>query len=138
MRFEATLEPAVVDGTRERLARAVNNLLDNAAKRTPPGGRRGARRRPRRARRDHGTGVDPEDLPHLFDRFYRGASSRGRPGSGLGLAIVRQVAEAHGGTVHAEGRAGGGALLRLRLPVAADRVPAAVGWGAADRLLPDS
>ena len=51
--------------------------------------------------RDHGTGVDPEDLPHLFDRFYRGASARGRPGSGLGLAIVRQVAEQHGGSVRA-------------------------------------
>ena len=77
-----TCSPAVVEGTRERLARAVNNLLDNAAKHSP-------RRRRRRGAsptshgvrvRDHGTGVDPEDLPHLFDRFYRGASSRGRPG----------------------------------------------------------
>ncbi|MCD6014868.1 MAG: two-component sensor histidine kinase, partial [Solirubrobacterales bacterium] len=70
---------------------------------------------------------DAEDLPHVFDRFFRSAAARELPGSGLGLAIVRRVAEAHGGTVHAEGRVGGGALLRLRLPVAADRVPAAVG-----------
>ena len=68
--------------------------------------------------RDHGTGVDPEDLPHLFDRFYRGASSRGRPGSGLGLAIVRQVAEQHGGSVHAANAAGGGAEFVLELPAA--------------------
>ena len=66
--------------------------------------------------RDHGTGVDPEDLPHLFDRFYRGASSRGRPGSGLGLAIVRQVAEQHGGSVRAANAAGGGAEFVLELP----------------------
>ena len=68
--------------------------------------------------RDHGTGVDPEDLPHLFDRFYRGASARGRPGSGLGLAIVRQVAEQHGGSVHAANAAGGGAEFVLELPAA--------------------
>ena len=63
-----------------------------------------------------GPGVDPEDLPHLFDRFYRGASSRGRPGSGLGLAIVRQVAEQHGGSVHAANAPGGGAEFVLELP----------------------
>ncbi len=68
--------------------------------------------------RDHGSGVDPADLPHLFDRFYRGASARGRPGSGLGLAIVRQVAEQHGGSVHAVNAAGGGAEFVLELPAA--------------------
>ena len=55
--------------------------------------------------RDHGPGIAPADLPHVFDRFYRAASARGVPGSGLGLAIVRQVAESHGGTVRAEVRA---------------------------------
>ena len=54
--------------------------------------------------------------PHVFDRFYRGATARGRPGSGLGLAIVRQVAETHGGSVSVEDAAGGGALFPLRLP----------------------
>jgi two-component system, OmpR family, sensor histidine kinase MprB len=67
--------------------------------------------------RDHGPGIAPDDLPHVFDRFYRAPSARGTPGSGLGLAIVRQVAEAHRGTAVAEAAEGGGARLRLRLPV---------------------
>ena len=52
--------------------------------------------------RDHGPGIDAEDLPYVFDRFYRSRAARGMPGSGLGLAIVRQVAESHGGSVVAE------------------------------------
>jgi two-component system sensor histidine kinase MprB len=119
VRFEARLSPVLVEGTRERLARAVNNLLDNAARHSAPGGvvevyadAGGVRVR------DHGTGVDPADLPHLFDRFYRGASARGRPGSGLGLAIVRQVAEQHGGSVQAVNAPGGGAEFTLSLPAA--------------------
>ena len=67
--------------------------------------------------RDRGPGIPEDDRAHVFDRFYRADTARGRPGSGLGLAIVRQVAEAHGGTVAAEAADGGGALLRLRLPV---------------------
>jgi two-component system sensor histidine kinase MprB len=115
--FEAELHPTVVEGTRERLARAVNNLLDNAAKHSPPDGRVEVRVDVGGVRvRDHGNGVDPADLPHLFDRFYRGASSRGRPGSGLGLAIVRQVAEQHGGSVRAANAPGGGAEFVLELP----------------------
>jgi two-component system sensor histidine kinase MprB len=113
VRFEAALEPAVIDGVPDRLARAVNNLLDNAARhgRTVqvscgPWGIRV---------RDDGGGIAPDDLPHIFDRFYRGADARGRPGTGLGLAIVRQVAEQHGGSVSA-GNAGGGAEFTLRLP----------------------
>ena len=65
--------------------------------------------------RDHGPGIDEDDLPHVFDRFYRARSARGMPGSGLGLAIVRQVAEAHGGTVVAERADGGGTKMTLRL-----------------------
>jgi two-component system sensor histidine kinase MprB len=115
--FRVTLEPAVLDGTRERLSRAVNNLLDNAAKHSPRGGVVEVSAGPSGVRvRDHGSGVDPADLPHLFDRFYRGASSRGRPGSGLGLAIVRQVAEQHGGSVHAANAPSGGAEFALTLP----------------------
>ncbi len=68
--------------------------------------------------RDHGPGIDEADLPYVFDRFYRATAARGLPGSGLGLAIVRQVAEAHGGTVTAERANGGGARLVLRLPAA--------------------
>jgi two-component system sensor histidine kinase MprB len=120
VRFEARLEPAVVEGTRERLARAVNNLLDNAAKHSEPGALVEVHAGPDGLRvRDHGGGIADEDLPHLFDRFYRGASSRGRTGSGLGLAIVRQVAEQHGGSVRAANAAGGGAEFVLELPAVA-------------------
>ena len=73
--------------------------------------------------RDHGPGVDPDDLPYVFDRFFRGADSRGRQGSGLGLAIVRQVAEQHGGSVGVENAADGGAVFTMRLPVVADGRP---------------
>ena len=66
--------------------------------------------------RDHGPGIDEDDLPYVFDRFYRAPAAGGMPGSGLGLAIVRQVAEAHGATVTAERADGGGTLMRLSLP----------------------
>jgi len=117
LRFSLSAEPSVVEGAPERLARAINNLLDNAAKHSPPGGAveiellGGVL-----TVRDHGPGIDPEDLPHVFDRFHRGANARGRPGSGLGLAIVRQVAEAHGGTVSLAAAPGGGTIARLTLP----------------------
>ena len=65
--------------------------------------------------RDHGAGIAPADLPHVFDRFYRGADARGRPGTGLGLAIVRQVAEQHGGTITAANANGGGAEFSLQI-----------------------
>ena len=70
--------------------------------------------------RDHGTGIDPADLPYVFDRFYRGANSRHRQGSGLGLAIVRQVAVQHGGSVEADNAPDGGAVFVLRLPTLAE------------------
>ena len=114
--FEERLEPTLVDGLSERLGRAVDNLLDNAAKHTPEGTTvevvlRGGEL----TVRDHGPGISADDRPHVFDRFYRGASARGRPGSGLGLAIVRQVAETHGGSIAVEEAPGGGALFRLKL-----------------------
>jgi two-component system sensor histidine kinase MprB len=115
--FAADLEPCMVDGARSRLDRAVANLLDNAAKWSPPGGTvEVVLRDGELSVRDHGPGIAPEDLPHIFDRFYRAAAARGRAGSGLGLAIVRHVAERHAGTVRAEPAQGGGALLRLALP----------------------
>ncbi len=114
--FAAELEPALVLGVPARLDRAVANLLDNAAKWSPPGGTVEVRLRGGELTvRDHGPGIAGEDRPRVFDRFFRAAAARGRPGSGLGLAIVRQVAESHGGTVSAEAADGGGALLRLRL-----------------------
>jgi two-component system, OmpR family, sensor histidine kinase MprB len=94
----------------------VRNLLDNAVKWGPPGEPiEVAVRGGEVVVRDHGPGIADDDLPHVFDRFYRAPSARGLPGSGLGLAIVRQVAEAHGGTVRAEPADGGGARLRLCL-----------------------
>ena len=115
--FTADLAPCLIRGHAERLKTAVRNLLDNAAKFGPPGG-------PVEVRldageltvRDHGPGIPPGDLPRVFDRFYRATAARGVPGSGLGLSIVRQVAAGYGGTVQAESAAGGGTLLRFRLP----------------------
>jgi two-component system sensor histidine kinase MprB len=108
----------VIRGSRARLHRAVSNLLDNACKWSPPAGViEVAVSDGEVTVRDHGPGIPQPDLPHVFDRFYRAPSARGLPGSGLGLAIVRQVAEAHGGSVRAEEAEGGGARLRLRLPL---------------------
>jgi two-component system sensor histidine kinase MprB len=122
-RFACELDPTLVVGVPARLDRAVTNLLDNAAKWSPPGAEIDvALRNGELSVRDRGPGIAPEDLPFVFDRFYRAPGARGRPGSGLGLAIVRQVAEAHGGGVEAGPAPDGGALLVLRLPVAA--VPA--------------
>lgn len=115
--FEAKLEPCTVHGVPERIARAVHNLLDNAAKWSPEGGAVEVRLAGRAfSVRDHGPGFREEDLPFVFDRFYRAADARSRPGSGLGLAIVRQTAEAHGAEVEAANAAGGGAVLTLRFP----------------------
>jgi len=114
--FKADLEESLVYGVPETLDRALGNLLDNAAKWSPPDGEveigvRGGEV----TVRDHGPGIAEEDLPYVFDRFYRASSARGLPGSGLGLAIVRQVAQAHGGTVVAERAEGGGTLMRFTL-----------------------
>jgi two-component system sensor histidine kinase MprB len=114
--FAAQLEPTVVEGLPERLGRAVDNLLDNAAKHAPEGTVVEVELRDGELTvRDHGPGIPAGDRPHVFDRFYRGAAARGRPGSGLGLAIVRQVAETHGGAIAVEEAPGGGALFRLTL-----------------------
>lgn len=115
--FSAQLEPCTVQGVPERLARAVHNLLDNAVKWSPPGGRVEVRLDAGVLTvRDHGPGFDPGDLPFVFDRFYRAPDARSRRGSGLGLAIVRQTAEAHGAVVEAANAEGGGAILTLRFP----------------------
>jgi two-component system sensor histidine kinase MprB len=117
VRFEVSSAPQVITGAGDRLGRAVGNLLANAAGHSPPGGAVEVELADGvLVVRDHGPGVDDADKPHVFDRFYRGATARSRPGSGLGLAIVRQTAEAHGGTVEVDDAPGGGALFRLRLP----------------------
>ena len=114
--FTTDLSESVVRVEPASIERAVANLLDNAAKWSPPGEEVEVRVRDGElVVRDHGPGIDEEDLPFVFDRFYRAASARGTPGSGLGLAIVRQVAETHGGTVTAERAEGGGTMIRLKL-----------------------
>ena len=116
VRFDSHLEPTTVNGVSSRLERAVANLLDNAVKWSPRDGTveidlSGGELRVR----DHGPGIAADDLPRVFDRFYRAPSARGVPGSGLGLAIVRQVVEEHGGSVTAENAPDGGARIRVRL-----------------------
>lgn len=111
--FSGSLAPVTITGLPARLARAVNNLLDNAAKfgdgrvevTLTPGWELTVR--------DHGPGIAPDDLPHVFDRFYRSSQARNLPGSGLGLAIVQQVAQLHHATVSAENAPDGGTLIRL-------------------------
>jgi signal transduction histidine kinase len=115
-RFVLDAEPCLVRAVPARLDRAIANLLDNAVKWGPPDGPvevgvHGGRLQVR----DHGPGIAAEDLPRVFDRFYRAPSARGLPGSGLGLAIVRQTAEAHGGAVRTENDPHGGARLTLEL-----------------------
>jgi two-component system sensor histidine kinase MprB len=120
--FDATLLPWALLGDSTALERAALNLLDNAAKWSPPGGR--VRVQMRQLDEwsvllevaDAGPGIAEEDLPYVFDRFYRADTSRTMPGSGLGLAIVRQVAVRHGGAAWAGRAPEGGALLVLRLP----------------------
>jgi len=112
--IECGLEPTLVRGEGDRIARAVANLLDNAAKWSPPGGVVEVELRGGTLTvRDHGPGFHEDDLPFVFDRFHRAKAARSKPGSGLGLAIVRQAAEAHGGFVEARNAPGGGALLRI-------------------------
>ena len=115
--FDVELNPWMAFGESQLLERAVTNLLDNAAKWSPDGSTV-------RVRLDGGTltvtdqgpGIDPSDLPHVFDRFYRSSEARTLPGSGLGLSIVRRAADRHGGTVEAASGAEGGTLFTFTLP----------------------
>jgi two-component system sensor histidine kinase MprB len=123
--FDAELTPTTVHGVPASIERAVGNLLDNAVKWSPDGGTvEVAVHDGRVIVRDHGPGIAEQDLPHVFDRFYRSPDARGMAGSGLGLAIVRQVAQAHGGDVHAERAEGGGARVELALEGAGNGRPA--------------
>ena len=127
----ADLPPAEVDPA--RIEQVLGNLLTNAIRHTPAGGRITVSARSIESDAAHGIdassvlvsvadtgeGISPEHLPHVFDRFYRveESRSRGEGGAGLGLAIVRQMAEAHGGKVWAESQPGKGSTFQVALPV---------------------
>ncbi|MGH8775444.1 MAG: ATP-binding protein [Jiangellaceae bacterium] len=121
--FQLDGRPSPVRGAPGRVARAVSNLIDNAAKWSPAGGTveitvgDGAV-----AVRDHGPGISSNDVHHIFDRFYRSPAARTLPGSGLGLAIVKQVADSHSGSITPEAAPGGGARFVLRFPALQDAV----------------
>ena len=118
VRFVTALSPTLVRADPVLLERAVSNLLDNAVKYSPEGAPVEVTVRGGEVIvADHGPGIAAEDLPRVFDRFYRAAAARSKPGSGLGLAIVREAAEAHGGTATAESTAAG-ARFKLALPTA--------------------
>ncbi|MFJ4848561.1 sensor histidine kinase [Streptomyces sp. NPDC088733] len=113
------LAPCLVHADPDALERALGNLVDNAVKWSPDGGQVLVRVAPDGTVTvtDQGPGIPADDLPFVFDRFYRSPTARSLPGSGLGLAIVKQVAEMHGGRVTAE-LAEHGLCMRLRLPPA--------------------
>jgi two-component system sensor histidine kinase MprB len=118
VRFNVNSSPSSIKGVKVRVARAVTNLLDNAAKYSPPGGTVDVSvANGEISVRDHGPGVAAEDATRVFDRFWRSNDARQLPGSGLGLSIVKDVAESHGGSVTLERPidGGGGARFRLRL-----------------------
>jgi two-component system OmpR family sensor kinase len=119
-----SVEPAVVDGDRDRLRELFGILLDNAARYTPAGGNVAAALKVQDNRaivrvEDSGIGLDEHDRERAFERLYRGAQAREmRPsGTGLGLAIARWIVESHAGTITLTGREGGGTVVTVTLPV---------------------
>ncbi|MEU5697577.1 sensor histidine kinase [Streptomyces aurantiacus] len=123
-----------LDADPVRLRQAVSNLLSNAVRHTPPGGRVTLRSYVTESGSgsgdevavevsDTGSGIPEDDVPHVFDRFWRAEKSRNRStgGSGLGLAIVLKLTEAHGGTASVVSTEGQGSVFTLRLPAAPDR-----------------
>jgi len=122
-------QPCEIVGDTHLLERAIENLLDNALRYTPPGGEITVRWQTGAGQAeftvtDTGPGIAPRDLPHLFEPLYRGEASRNRAtgGAGLGLTIARRILRAHGGDLVAANRAGTGAEFTGRLPFsAADR-----------------
>lgn len=115
--FDVELNPLYLIGEPDTLERAITNLLDNAVKFSPPGGTVHVHLEGDRLRiSDQGPGITDEDLPHIFDRFYRADSSRNTPGTGLGLSIVATTVARHGGWVRAGRSAEGGAEFTVQLP----------------------
>ena len=120
-----------VSGDRLSLERAIVNLINNAIKFSPDGGAVRVLARPDGVGvtieiADNGSGIEPQDLPRVFERFYKADRARRAGGTGLGLAVVKHTAEAHGGRVEAESRLGEGSSFRIWLPASPD-VPATPG-----------
>jgi two-component system sensor histidine kinase BaeS len=121
---EVAPEIPILQADPDRLRQVFVNLLSNALHYTPPGGRIELRAwleggELRASVADSGPGISPEDLPHIFERFYRADKSRSREtgGSGLGLAIVRSLVELHGGRITVESAPGQGSRFTVHLPV---------------------
>ncbi|HEV2803712.1 MAG TPA: ATP-binding protein [Chthoniobacterales bacterium] len=122
LNFPGTLPPLRADET--RLQELIYNLLDNAVKYSEPGGTVFLRAEPegesvRISVADQGPGIPPDDLPRIFERFYRADKSRSgaQPGTGLGLSIVKHIAQLHGGSVDAQSEFGNGTTISVLLPV---------------------
>lgn len=115
---DAPATPYTVLGQPHLIERAVSNLVDNAVKYAPEGRIEVVVTGRHIEVRDHGRGIDPEDRPRIFDRFYRATTARTEPGSGLGLAIVHQIVTSHGGTTFVGDRPDGssGAVVGFDLP----------------------
>ena len=112
-----------VRGELPKIQRAVANLVDNAVKFTPRGGEVRVTVTATADRavldvRDTGPGISPEDLPHVFERFYRGDQSRHQPGHGLGLSLASAFVHAHGGDLRVESTPGQGSTFTILLPLA--------------------
>jgi two-component system, OmpR family, sensor histidine kinase MprB len=110
-------DDSLLDGRPNALERALQNLVDNACKFAPEGAVEVTVHQGLVVVRDHGPGLEADDIPHLFDRFYRSVHMRSKPGSGLGLSIVKSIVEGHGGQVFARNAPGGGAEIGFELPL---------------------
>lgn len=120
----AQLDTATVEVRPHLIERAISNLVDNAIKYSPIGTPIEIEVHGSRVEvRDHGPGIADDDLPRVFDRFFRATSARTQPGSGLGLAIVKQIVESHEGTVFAGNHPGGGAIVGFELATSSAPLP---------------
>ena len=114
-------EPAVAAITPLRLRQIIDNLLENALRFTPPGGRIDMRAftedgMVRIEVIDTGRGIAAEHIPHIFERFYKADPSRHDPGTGLGLSIVRHIVETYRGSIAVDSEVGAGTTVTVRLP----------------------
>jgi two-component system sensor histidine kinase BaeS len=129
--LEAPSHPVVVEGDGVRLRQVLGNLLSNALRFTPEGGSvdvrlSGGGSTAVLQASDSGPGIPEDELPHVFDRFFRGRNA-GAAGSGIGLAVVSELVRAHGGSASAGNRPGGGAVFTVTLPLAGGAPTAPAG-----------